>query len=99
MRHAILISFTVKTNKLSKYETSKFFRLLYGWKQIVCTPTNRYEYKRAGLLDSIPHIKVDQSTFIVPEEFMDEIIKFFDRWMDKVIFKTFKVLLEEEPEW
>ena len=99
MKRGILVSFTLRTTKLSRYQVTKFFRLLYGWKQVVSTQNSRYEYRREGLLDFIPHIKVDQSSFIIPEQSIDEITEFFNKWADKIIFKTFKVLLEENEKW
>jgi len=98
-KRAILIAFTLKTKEFtSRYERVKFFKSLYGWKQIVPSKNREYEYRRPGLLNFIPHIKVDQSSFIIPEDEIDEIMDFFEKWADKVIFRTFKVLLEDE-EW
>ena len=57
-----------------------------------------YTYRREGLLDEIPHEKVDQSSFIVPEDDFDKITKFFKEWRDKVMWKSFKVLLDEDFE-
>ena len=100
MKKMILVSFSVRTKKFkSRYEISKFFRMLYGWKQIVSSPSKRYEYERDGVLSSIPYVKIDQSSFFVPEDFAEEIINFFEEWSDKVLFKTFKVLVEEDEEW
>jgi len=45
------------------------------------------------LLDEIPHIKVDNSVFIVAMEHMKRMMQFFDEWEDKVRVKTFPVLL------
>jgi hypothetical protein len=99
MKRAVLFAFTIKNNKLSSsYEKVKFFKMLYGWKQVVSTKKNKYEYERPGLLTKIPHIKVDQSSFIVSEDFTDRIIEFFNEWADKIIWKSFKVLLEEDWE-
>jgi len=55
-----------------------------------------YTYRREGLLDEIPHEKVDQSSFIVPEDEVGRIMKFFKEWSDKVMWKSFKVLLEDD---
>jgi len=100
MKPAILVTFTVKTKKFSsRYEITKFFRTLYGWNQTVCHGEKRYKYKRDGLLDKIPHIRIDQSSFLIPERFFEEVEDFFSHWDDKVIFKTFKVLVEEEFKW
>jgi len=100
MRKAVLISFSIQTKKFrSRYEASKFFRELYGWKQVVCTQSSRYEYERPGILAEVPHVKIDQSSFLVPEEAAERLLDFFEEWRNKVIFKALKILVEEDLEW
>lgn len=105
-KKAVLIAFSVQSGKFeSHYERNKFFRGLYGWKQMIRKevvvgerkkPKEKvYTYQREGLLDGIPHEKVDQSSFIVPEDDFDRIEKFMKEWRNKVIWKSFKVLLED----
>ncbi len=95
-RKAFLICFSVDCDKFeSNYERNKFFRCLYGWRQVVRKDEKVYAYERNGLLDEIPHLKVDQSSFIVPEDHVEKIIKFLEEWEDKVVWKIFKVILEE----
>ena len=99
MRRAILICFSIKSEKFkNNYERNKFFRGLYGWKQVITKEKKVYTYRRSGLLDEIPHKKIDQSSFIVPEKEVDRIISFLREWHDKVIWRTFKVLLDEDLE-
>lgn len=108
-KKAVLFAFSVQSGKFeSHYERNKFFRGLYGWKQMVrkeVVVSNKqkpkekvYTYRREGLLDEMPHEKVDQSSFIVPEDDFVKINKFFKEWRDKVIWKSFKVLLDEDLE-
>lgn len=94
-----LICFSIRSDKFeSTYERNKFFRHLYGWKQIIIKQRHKYIYKREGLLDGIPHFKVDQSSFIVESDDFDKIVDFFKEWRDKVIWRNFKVLLDDELE-
>lgn len=94
---AILISFDINSQKFeSNYERNKFFSELYGRKQIVIKQSGRYEYRREGLLDEIPHIKVDNSVFIVAMEHMGRMMEFFKEWQDKVETKTFPVILKKK---
>jgi len=104
-KKAVLFAFSVQSGKFeSHYERNKFFRGLYGWKQMVRKevivskkPKEKvYTYRREGLLDEMPHEKVDQSSFIVPEDEFSKINKFFNEWRNKVIWKSFKVLLDED---
>ena len=100
-KKGILITFSVKTEKFkTPSERTVFFRKLYGWKQVVTNETTekKYEYERPGILDEMPHEKVDQSSFIIPENHADEIMEFFEEWHNKVIWKTFKVLLDRDME-
>lgn len=95
-RHAILICFSIRSEKFdSNYERNKFFRSLYGWKQVIEKSGKRYVYERKGLLDTVPHKKVDQSSFIVSPSDFERIEQFFKEWRDKVVHNTFKVLLEK----
>lgn len=95
-KKGIMITFSIRTEKIKPSEKTVFFRKLYGWKQVVPNEDKVYEYERPGILDEIPHEKVDQSSFIVPEDNFDEIMEFFDQWHNKVMLKTFKVLLDRE---
>jgi len=106
-KKAVLFAFSVKSEKFeSSYERNKFFRSLYGWKQVIKkgviaqkgkeTEKEVYEYQRGGVLSEMPHKKVDQSSFIVPEDDFDKIEKFMKEWRNKVIWKAFKILLDED---
>ncbi len=103
-RKAVMICFNVKSDEFdSNYERNKFFRKLYGWKQMIRKKMaggkeKKYVYERNGLLDEIPHKKVDQSSFIVDIEDAEQIFRFFEEWTDKVMWNTFKVLLEEDED-
>ncbi|MDI6806748.1 MAG: hypothetical protein QMD14_02945 [Candidatus Aenigmarchaeota archaeon] len=97
-RKAILVSFSIRCGKCESSERNRFFKTLYGWEQRIPSEKKTYIYRREGLLDEIPHIKVDQSSFIIHENEFDRMFKFFEEWTDKVIWKTFKILLEED-EW
>lgn len=89
-----LISFDCHSHKFdSNYERNKFFRGLYGWKQVIKKRNTVYKYRRHGLLDKIPHIKVDKSVFIVAIKEMERILDYMKEWEDKIDYKTFKVLL------
>lgn len=97
----MLICFNVRSDKFdSNYDRNKFFRGLYGWKQIIKKETKdgdkKYIYEREGLLDEIRHKKVDQSSFFVGMQDAEQIFSFFEDWADKVIWNTFKVMLEED---
>jgi len=98
-KKAVLITFTVKTNRFnSNSERNKFYKELYGWKQIVKKEEKIYTYRREGLLDEMPHIRVDRSMFIIMKRHMERMRKFLDEWEDKIKWDMFDVLLDKERE-
>lgn len=103
-RSATLVCFSVRGEKFdSASERNKFFRGLYGWKQTVKTEDaggheKEYTYERHGVLDRVPHKRVDQSSIIMDEDRADDVLKFFRGWANKVMWRTFRVMLDEEDE-
>jgi len=109
-KKGVLIAFSVCSGKFeSTSERNKFFKQLYGWKQMIRKEVRSegkkpkiskqeqyYTYHREGILDEIPHKKVDQSSFLIPEDDFDRIEKFFNEWHKKVMWQTFKVLLDND---
>ncbi len=94
---AVLVSFhTVRERFDSEYERNKFFRELHGWEQIVPQASKRYVYRRRGILDEVPHIKVADSVFIVAAKHMQRMQNFFDQWEDKVHAEMMEVFVERE---
>ena len=94
---AILISFdTLKEKFESPSERNRFYWGLYGRKQVIIKSSGRYEYDREGILDSMNHIKVDNSVFIIALKHLERIMKFFKEWEDKIELKTFPVLLDDD---
>ena len=95
-RTAILISFDTDSSKFDSHsERNRFFSKLHGRRQIIKREKRRYVYHREGILDEVPHIKVDNSVFIVAMEHLRRMEEFFNQWEDKVMFRTFPVLLNE----
>src|SRR4030042_1795348 len=99
MPETVLICFSVNTKKFKgNYERNVFFRRLYGWKQIINKDDRHYEYKREGLLDEIPNMRVDQSMFVIMKQHLDMMEKFFKEWEDKINWHEFDVLLNKEQQ-
>jgi hypothetical protein len=95
-RKGIIFTFSMKSARVSNSEKTKFFKELYGWTQTVPGGKKKYVYHREGVLEDVPHEKVDQSSFLVPEDNADELMEFFDEWSKKVMFRTFKVMLDND---
>lgn len=93
-KKGMIITFSTKTDKNS--ERTKFFKQLYGWEQTIPGKKKNYEYHREGILDKVPHKRVGEGSFIVPEDEFGKMMEFFEQWHKKVITNTFKVILEDD---
>lgn len=94
---AALITYnTEKKNFDSVYERNKFYRGLFGYKQTVRKNGKEYEYEKDGLMDEIPHMRIDDSVFITPTHCVKKVENYFDEWGEKVSRHIFTVVIEEE---
>ena len=95
-RKAVMFTFTMKSARVTNSEKTKFFKELYGWTQTVPGGKKKYVYHREGVLEDMPHEKVDQSSFLVPENDAERMMDFFGEWGKKVMLRTFNVLLDND---
>jgi hypothetical protein len=92
---AFIITFHSKAFD-SDYERSKFFKELHGWKQIVPREDKRYEYRRKGMLDEVPHIKIADSVFMIAAEHARMVEEFFKQWEDKVEYDMMEIMIRNQ---
>lgn len=98
-RIAILVCFNTDSKKFkSTHERNVFYRELYGYKQVVTKREKTYTYQKEGVLTQIPNMRVDNSSFIVAQNHLREVEKFFDEWEQKVRWRMLKVLMDDEME-
>ncbi len=96
-KDAVIITFdTVSENFESSNERNKFFRGLYGWNQVVPGNDKKYTYRRNGILDDVPHIKIADSAFIVAMEHMKRLIEYFEEWEDKVDYEIMEIMMKRK---
>ncbi|QQG39825.1 MAG: hypothetical protein HYS81_00225 [Candidatus Aenigmatarchaeota archaeon] len=96
-RTAVLVSFSAHSERFeSNYERNRFYSGLYGRAQRVRHGRDVYNYRREGLLDEVPHIKVDSSVFIVALQEMERILQYMRDWQPKIEYKAFQVMLEPD---
>ncbi|MFB6242253.1 MAG: hypothetical protein ABEJ36_05655 [Candidatus Nanosalina sp.] len=96
-KKAALITYnTERKNFDSVYERNKFYRGLFGYKQTVRKNGKEYEYEKDGLMDEIPHIRIDDSVFIAPTRHVSKVEEYFDEWGEKVSKHIFTVIIEDE---
>lgn len=89
----VIFTFGTRSERFdSPYERNKFFRGLYGWQQVV----RGYRYRRLGLLDEIPHMKIADSVFMVSLEHMEQVMGYFKQWQRKVEWEMMEVMMERE---
>ena len=94
-REAFIITFHSKSFD-SDYERSKFFKELHGWKQIIPKEEKSYEYRRKGVLDEVPHVKIADSVFMIAAEHMKRMEEFFRQWEDNVEFETTEIMIRNQ---
>ena len=93
---AALITYnTERKNFDSVYERNKFYRGLFGYKQTVRKNGKEYEYEKDGLMDEIPHLRIDDSVFITPKKCVSRVEEYFEEWGDKVSKHIFTVIIED----
>jgi hypothetical protein len=97
MAPAVIITFHTKTSEFdSDYERNKFFKNLYGWKQVVPKEHKKYFYRRKGILDEVPHTKIADSVFMIAQKNLQQVQEFFDEWEKKVDYDIMKVMVEQQ---
>ena len=97
MTEASLLTYsTEKKNFDSVYERNKFYRGLFGYKQTVKKNGKKYEYDKDGLMDEIPNIRIDDSVFIISEEYTEKVKEYFMEWESKISYHIFTVVIEKE---
>ncbi|MBI4163060.1 MAG: hypothetical protein HY513_05230 [Candidatus Aenigmarchaeota archaeon] len=96
LKPVIIITFHTKPAAFdSDYDRSKFFRELHGWRQSVPKNDRTYTYRRRGLLDEVPHVKIADSVFMAALENMERIESFFEEWEKKVDFDIMEVMMQK----
>jgi len=94
---AVIITFHTRSDKFrSDYERTKFFKGLYGWKQVIPSRRKKYCYKRCGLLDEVPHIKIADSVLLIAMKHLEKIMDYFEQWENKVEFDVMEVMVKKE---
>lgn len=94
---AVLISYDARSDRFdSMYERNKFYRGLFGYKQTVRRNDKVYHYEKGGLLDEVPHIKVEDSVFIIRRTHVEKFQTYFQEWSGKVEVQTFNIKLEDK---
>jgi hypothetical protein len=94
---AVIISFSTRSKRFeSANERNKFFRGLYGWEQVVPGERKDYHYRRPGLLDDVPHMKISDSVFMIAADQMKRVLQYFEQWHEKVEFDMLEVMLENQ---
>jgi hypothetical protein len=94
---AVIVSFDTRSERFeSATERNRFFRGLYGWEQVVPSERKNYRYRRPGLLDDVPHMKISDSVFMVAADHIKRVLQYFEQWHEKVEFDMFEVMLARQ---
>ncbi len=55
-----------------------------------------YEYDKDGLMDEVPNVRIDDSVFIIKEEYNSQVKAYFTDWGDKVSYHLLKVIVDDQ---
>ena len=72
----------------------KFCRQFYGYLDRSCN--YRYQYRRRGLLDEHPHLKLQRGVLVVRKEDATPILSFLESYNAEIFARD--ILLQEEDE-
>lgn len=94
---ASLLTYSTERDRFeSVYERNKFYRGLFGYKQTVKKNGKKYEYDKEGVMDKVPSVRIDDSVFIIKRGFVQKVEEYFSEWGDKVSYRLFTVILDDE---
>ncbi len=88
-----IIAFNTHTGK-DRVRASKFAKLFYG--QETSSHKGRYRYRREGLLDSIPHIRLIRGVVIVSKNDADRVVHFLKENRAEFFARDVILLPEDE---
>lgn len=92
-----MITFSTRSDCFkSMYERNMFYRGLYGWRQIIRKCYGTYEYYKSGVLDQIPHLRVDKSLFIVFHDDLEIVKEYFNMWGNKIRYNCFEIIITQD---
>jgi len=87
----IVFRFKKKTDQKS---INQFCKKFYG--QNTSSHGGKYQYRRQGLLDNIPHIKLMGGVIIVKKEFAEKVICFLKEYNAEFYIRDVILLHEDE---
>ena len=88
-----IIAFTIyKTN--DRKSIDRFCKKFYG--QETRSHGGKYHYRRKGLLDGIPHIKLIRGVIIVSKENTDRVVQFLREYNAEFYVRDVTLLPEDE---
>lgn len=94
---ASLLTYSTERDEFeSVYERNKFYRGLFGYRQTVKKNGKEYNYEKKGVIDEVPSVRIDDSVFIIKKSFISKVEEYFSEWGDKVTYRLFTVLLDDE---
>lgn len=76
--HGYVVTYSIRwQGKKSSYIYQRFFRAIYGYKQVVSKANGRrYVYHRPGVLSNCPFIKAGKTTVIIPDTALQPLLNF-----------------------
>ena len=78
MRIGKLVVVSSVYGKIGQRKTDDFVKKFYG--QATTSHRGKYRYRRRGLLDDVPHIKLGRGVIIIRPIDLDRVTRFLDEW-------------------
>ncbi len=89
--NVIVFRFKEKTEQKS---INQFCKKFYG--QNTSSHGGKYQYRRHGLLDNIPHIKLIGGVIIIKKDFAEKVIDFLKEYNAELYIREIILLYEDE---
>ena len=89
--NVIVFRFKEKTEQKS---INQFCKKFYG--QNTSSHRDKYQYRRHGLLDNIPHIKLIGGVIIIKKDFAEKVIDFLKEYNAEFYIREVILLYEDE---
>lgn len=89
----VIITYTLNT-KNGNSDIVRFHRKLYGYTDY--SQHGKYQYKRPGLLDNIPHLNPSRSVLIVKKLDAGKLVNFIKKTAENVFVRD---IILEDGDW
>jgi hypothetical protein len=81
----VIITFDISPRKVPRKKIVELHRKLYGYKDY--SQHGKYEYKRPGLLNRIPHLNPNRSVIVVKKEDANKVVELLKEYTNQIFVR------------